>query len=259
MDLHRLERLAQEEKAMVQNFLHQERPSLVERPSSRKEDVKNFALSSLSQPPNLRVIPLYATTLLASDLPNLEGNPGEQGNPYIFPEDPSKVSIRASWMGSGFACEAEPSPPQSDASAVFWFVFTPFVTTYWHLSAFIDMHGFYTMRAGSDIFGCVKSIVQVTGQIQVNQYGRVDSSPIPVLNLDQSSIDIEFTRIDFAPQRFTGGWFSLAKADPVYVTVVISIHAEAANAGSYSEVNFADGTANYLQPIVLHANTTQYD
>lgn len=258
LDFHGLERLAQQEKALLQDFLRQERPLLVERPSSIKEDGKNFALSSLSQPPNLRVIPLYATTLLASDPSNLEGNPGKRGNPYVNPDNPGQVKIRASWTGSGSPCTAQPSQPQSDASAVFSFVFTPFVSTYWHFSAFINMHGFYTMRAASDIFGCTKSIAQVTGQIQVNQYGQVDGNLISVLDLNQSSVDTEVARIDYEAYRFTS-WFGLAKGDPVYINVVISIHTEADSDGSYSEVNFAEGTGNYLQPVTLHASTAQYD
>ncbi len=258
LDEHTFERIAHEEAIALQNHLREVRPSLAKRTISGAEDTKQLALSPLFQIPNQKIVPIYAATLLASDPTNLMGNPGEHGNPWILPDNPGQVKIRAYDAGAGWGCAAhpEPSPPTNDASATFWYYFVPDNYGIWNLTAFTTFHGFLILKARSDLFSCEEITMAIIATMNVYQDGiwhtPVDTSLAydDAGGFDKGSID-DTLRYDTA-ESFDYR-IALAQGDPVWITLTINLHTHAQGGGSYSEINFSEETGNFIQPGIVAA------
>ena len=74
--------------------------------------------------------------------------------------------------------------------------------------------------------------------------------PFTLLNRDEDNIDKAYL-ID------NGGGFDtqavLRANDPTWFLVRLELSVEAEGDGSYAEVNFSDGVANFIRPLVLFA------
>jgi len=250
LDLERLDRLVQEDEASLLDFLRDVRPALVDHPSYGMEDAKKIALSSRLQSPNRKIASVYAATLIASSSANLEGNPGERSNPWVLPYNPGQVKIQGSETGNGWGCWAQPYVPTEDAAAVFWFPFVPDQTGWWYLNALVTSHGFYILRANDEWWNCKDSAAHVEAVVDVYQYYWNGQKRFPILDIDQGNIN-DSERIDeYGEYDYQ---VALGAGDLTWVMVMLSLHTFARGGGSYSEVNFSDGVANYIEPLIVVA------
>src|SRR5574341_2622299 len=252
IDIGRLDRFLEEDVATLEDFLRELRPPFVERSlAPHAENAKRLARLTGLPICNRTSATVYAATLLASDPANLEGNAGQRGNPWILPFDPSKVKIKARNRGQGWGCyDFGPTYGPSRASATFWFAFIPDRTARWNLLALVNWDGFYNLTANDDWRDCKHAEASVDAEMDVFQYYWNGTRRFSVLNLGADNIN-EARLIDEAGNfDYHAG---LRAGDLAFVKVTISLTVYAQGGGSYSEVNFSDGTANFLEPLILVA------
>jgi hypothetical protein len=251
IDLERLDRLIKEDEQLLQEFLHEVRPPLVERPSRQAENAKRLAQLSGLSICNRNQATVYAATLLAADSANLEGNPGRQGNPWILPLNPGLVKIKARSQGQGWGCYAlGPTYGPSRAAAVFWFLFVPEKTATWNLLPLVNLHGFYILRADDDWWNCKHCQTRVEASVNVYQYywngeKRFSLLDIGAGNINEARLFNEYGQFDYQA--------GLRAGDLAFVKVTISINVYAQGGGSFSEVNFSDGIGNFIEPLIVAA------
>jgi hypothetical protein len=255
IDVERLDRFLKEDEATLEDFLREQRPPFVERsPGHQAEDAKKLARLTGLPISNRTAATVYAATLLASDQANLEGNSGQRGNPWILPFNPGQVKIKARNWGQGWGCyDFGPTYGPSRVSATFWFVFTPDRTAMWNLLALINLHGFYILTAHDDWWDCKHAMAHVEATMDVFQYFWHGTKRFGLLdfgadNINEARLFDEAGNFDYQA--------GLRAGDLAFVNVTISMNVYAQGGGSYSEVNFSDGTANFIEPLILFAWTS---
>lgn len=256
IDIERLDRFLKEDGETLEDFLRELRPPFVERSSaSRAQNAKRLARLTGLPICNRTSATVYAATLLASDPANLEGNAGQRGNPWILPFNPGQVRIKARNWGQGWGCyDFGPTYGPSRASAAFWFAFIPDRTAMWNLLALVNLNGFYILTANDDWWDCKHAEAHVEADMDVFQYYWNGTKRFPLLNLSADNINAARLFDEAGNFDYQAG---LRAGDFAFVKVTISLSVHAQGGGSYSEVNFSDGTANFLEPLILFAWPSQ--
>ncbi len=251
IDQERLDRLTQENEAITLDYLRQVRSPLVERPIQTRDDMKMQALSASLFVPNQIQVPVYAASLLASDPQYLEGNPGEISNPWVQPLDPNHLHLRAHMQGSGWSCSAVAYDPNIiNAKAVVWYTFVPEKTGFWFLFPQIDLHGFYIAVSDDSWYNCDNSSVLLKLSSNVYQYFWNGEWGYTLIDIDEGNINVHRF---YDKQEILWYPVNLKAGDRTYVRVIISLHTWARGGGSYSEINFTNGVANYISPLSMLA------
>jgi hypothetical protein len=250
VDLGRVDALREEDGEALDELLRRERPRLADRPPVANAAERALRRDLLMRGPRSQVVSVYGATLLGRDAAFVEGNPGEHGNPWVLPWNPGRVKIKAYDSGYGWGCWAQPRRPDQDASTTFWFPFVPDQTGWWHLLAIIWLHGYRILHANGAFLSCDNSSAKLDIVVDVYQYYWNGRKHFTQFDIDQGDIhDIE--RIDI------GGLFdyrvALGAGDWAVVMVQVDLYATASGRGSYSMINFADGTANYIEPEIVSA------
>jgi hypothetical protein len=166
---------------------------------------------------------------------------------WVF-SDAGNLKIKAQSTGSGWTgfWEAVAAPPPIPHDVVFTFI--PAETRSYNLNAVLAFHGFYVLKANSGFLEKAFAEVSIDLQLGVHQYvDQWQSFPRP-LDANKSNTD-EFDNYDRT--LFFDSTAPLRQGDPVVVTARVAVDAIANDSGSYAEINFADGTANYIQPLFL--------
>jgi hypothetical protein len=128
------------------------------------------------------------------------------------------------------------------------FAFVPASTATYEMTAAIAFHGFYILRSDDGFFTCKEAIVKLNAQMNVHQYADTAWHDFPLLNIVKQNTD-EITTYDRT--HFLDYTTGLRMGDPVVVTVKGTVEALGHGGGSYAELNFRDGTANYIEPLFL--------
>lgn len=213
------------------------RPPLVSRPGSPGADGKNGALILTQLAPGKLAIPAYGA---------FSPPPGEITSGWVF-TDAGNLKIEAHDSGSGTGWRAHAGPPPVPHDVIFTFV--PAETRTYELTAVFAFHGFYILQ--SDDGWLTHKFAQVSLDFAMNANQYVDlgwkTFPRPIDasgdNINQfESFDRTFFFDYSAPLR---------QGDPVVVTARVTLDAAASGSGSHAEINFLDGTANFIQPLFL--------
>jgi hypothetical protein len=245
-----LRKLERQSEEALERFLARVRPSLVERPPLQAQDARRRALRFSAQSANRIVVPTHAATLLAVDRVDLDDMKGEGDGLWVLPFDPSELKLKRASTGSGWGCVAAvagPPPP----TAVIWFMFVPDQTGSWWLNVYAEAHGFYVLRADDRWYNCKHATASVGVSVDVNQYDYWHGEQQTRL-LDRDDDNISLYELLDLPIGLAYST-SLRAGDPVYVALTLTIDAFALGSGSFAEVNFADGTGNYVKPYGLLA------
>lgn len=248
IDLDLLDRRIQRSSDDLQTFLKTARSQWIKRPNRKIADFKARSLDAALADPRKQVLPPYASSLMARDKVFLEGNEGEINNLWVFPSNPGQIKIKDSDTGDGWGCWATASPPPTRYTT--WYYFVPEETATWELTAITVFHGFYIMRADDGIFTCKVAKVRTTLELDVFQYYW--RGPETYKLIDRSEDDINTSK-NYDSTQFNWVHFGLKAGDPVWVKVQVYISTVASGGGSYAEVNFSDGSANYIEPLFLSA------
>jgi len=165
----------------------------------------------------------------------------------VLPVDPSRIKIKDESQGSGLGWGlAQGDHPSPQADVVFYFI--PDQSAHYSLTASFAFHGFYVLQA--DDGWLTSKQAHVTLDFSLDTFQFVDRGPksFPLIDLEGQNID-EVDNFDnvlsFSDTQ------ALRQGEPVVVTASITVDADATGSGSYAEINFADGDANYIVPQYL--------
>jgi hypothetical protein len=250
LNLEQLEPEQTKQQEELKSYLEQMKPSVILRPSAQARDTKAYAVLAESHGKAAHlVLPPYASTLFSADAGVFEGvdGEGEITNGWVSPSSSSHIKFETHWSGAGsFAPpEAWSTPLQYSV----YFTFTPAKTASYSMTAVLAFHAFYILRADDGLFTSKFAKVFLSVVMNVHQYVDIGSKSFPALideEHDNADEVITFDRTSFFDYTTI-----LKEGDPVTVTVTVLPRVQAYGWGSYSELNFKDGIANYIQPLFL--------
>ena len=232
----KIEQEQKEDSRKLKSYLEQARPSLISRPTMSVEDAKHAAHWAAQMGGLGQVIPPCAGFYYPPD------TSGE-----VLPIDPSKIKIKEVEQGSGWDWAASASVPFPPADVVFYFI--PDQNGRYSFTASFAFHGFYVLKADDGTFTSKNARVSLDFSLDAFQFldRGPKSFPRPI-DREGDNID-EFDNFDriltFSDTQ------DFRQGEPVVVTASITISAIAGGSGSYAEINFADGEANYIEPQYL--------
>jgi hypothetical protein len=248
-DLTLLDRRAKRAEDELNTYLDSTRPALINRASDRVADFKQRGLESslMAESCQTQISP-YAVSQMAPDRSYLEGIEGESGNPWIFPSNPGQINIWDNTKGSGWGCWATAYPPPPITTV--WFTFVPDHTARWELSPIFVFHGFYIMRANDGVLTCKFSEVNLEAKVDIFQYFWKGAKTYKLIDTRKSNVNhVKF----YDRTEWLWDTTILRAGDRVWVKVGVSVQALASGGGSYAEINFSNGTANYIEPLLMTA------
>jgi hypothetical protein len=242
-----------DDEAAHNERLSERRPILVARASQQGTDAKRFSQHLPFSLPGARTVPIYASSVMAAAPEYIADIPGERGNPWVLPSKPGHITIKRSLLDTDYGLCGWArvfNPLRAPLTVHTFFAFVPDVTTMWHLMVFTNYHGFYVLNAKRGFLLCRDSRVTLNTSLNVYQYSWGAEQSITLLNEDSDTgyrdgIYDAFQRFDY----FTP--LSSDPQAPVLVRLTITIQVFAYH--GYAEINFADGDANYIEPLVLIA------
>jgi hypothetical protein len=245
-------RVDRERQQGLKEHVQEIRSRLVERQSRQPQSSKRLAV--LGQPPshNLMSIPIYATSVMSDKTENVADIQGEHGNPWVLPWNPEQIKISQSASGNEYGLCGWARLASSPVIADVWFAFIPFATGLWYFQPWVEFFGFYMLNAIRGFLLCRDSRVTLDVSLNVYQYFWFGENSFSLLNEDS---DYGF-RYGFVDTFGHLGYSAHLRADPDYyafLRVRISILADAYGSGAWSEINFKDGTANFIKPVALNA------
>jgi hypothetical protein len=176
------------------------------------------------------VTPYYAT------LHGSDGSVYWQGyNPGTF-----DLSDWASGSGSGiFGTGAGSFTVYLD----WWFTFRADASAYYNHTIYVPFNGFYIVRADDGFWDSKEAKVRIDLSARGYQYNWKAGSSTNVLDISSQNINVN--------DRFDG-WRTayyadlLGGGDSAYLLVSASFYVYARGGGSYAELNFSAGDANYI-------------
>jgi len=188
LSVDQLKKGEEESQEYLTQFLTEVRPALANQEPKGAQPSLDRARIIDAHAPNGRTLNVAAATLLAPEASFLDGNPGEQGNPWVLPWNPGRVHISQSSRGDGSGCGAHGIQPPSEA--IFWYVFTPDRRAIWNLWPFTSLDGFYLMRADDGFFTCKYADVEVNIDMDVYQYFWHGAKQVILLDRHHDNIDV---------------------------------------------------------------------
>lgn len=236
LKLNQIEQDQKEEARKLKTYLEQTRAPLISRPGMSVEDAKQTAQS---------IARLGGLGLAIPPSAGFYYPPDTSGE--VLPVDPSRIKIKDESTGFGWgwgqATAHRPVPP---ADVVFYFI--PDQSARYSLTASFAFHGFYVLKADDGWLTSKDAHVTLDFSLDTFQFVDRGPKPFPLIDLEGQNID-EFSNIDnvlsFSDTQ------DLRQGEPVVVTASITVSADASGSGSYAEINFADGDANYIEPQYL--------
>lgn len=169
------------------------------------------------------------------------------GTTYYSAYSPGSVDLRDDaqgsgngWFGSGAA--------SIDVLADWWYYFSPNTDRWYNYTIVAPMHGFYICYADDGFWDSkeahVKADISATGY----QYTWKPTTTTNLFDYDGQNINLA-NRYDNSPVFY---YSDLLGADTAYVRVTQSLYGYARGDGSHAELNFSDGSANYLSPPTIY-------
>jgi hypothetical protein len=260
MDLKKFDAAVEHENRMfeaeVKAFLEEYRPKSANRPSAGVDVSKDAAIRSgvLAQSGHM-VLPVFVSSIFTADKKQFDGvvgigpnkwTDGAINSGWVFPDDPSRIRIRDSEHDESLCWPNHYFPPPEFATH---FTFVPASTGTYEMTAVLGFHGFYVLVSDDSWWNCRFAYVRLTAQMNVHQYvdsGWKDFPPLLQVEKQNAQEVDNFDRTFFLD--YTA---ALRVGDPVVVTVKGVVEAFSHGGGTYAELNFADGTANYIEPLLL--------
>lgn len=238
-----------------QGFLDEFRPAMVARPDTARTEAKEAAVRSavLAEGGHL-VLPPFASSIFVGDAGAIaNAPPGDSGtgainSGWVFPQNAADIRLKTSSQND-IACLLAVAGPADPTFSVN-FAFVPATTATYSMTAIFAFHGFYILRSDDSWWNCRHAETKLSVQMNVNQYANLGWNNFPALIDRNESNDEEVTTYD-RTQFFDYTPVVLKAGDPVVVTVKGTLHAFARGSGAYAELNFQDGTANYIRPLFL--------
>lgn len=235
----RLEEADEEENKVALKRIEIVRKKLIERPL-RLEDFEDLALEeTLLADADAVKMPLMGRELYTSAPEFLEGVEGDVATPMALPYDPHTANPWCWAQGGGWWSSADIS-----IYSTFWFYFYPSANRFYAVVPRVRFRGFYILRANDKWWNSKYARVVTDVRVRAYQYNWKPETVYTVLNHGDDNID---TNPRFDQDRSFYYSFLAGGGDLAWIRVNVRIYAYARGSGSYAEVNFASGVANYLQ------------
>lgn len=152
--------------------------------------------------------------------------------------------LKSTMSGSGWGCGVKENPDYPDTMAYWWHVFTPAQARTFTFYISAPYSGFYVTRADDSWYNCKYVKTYCFYDMDVYQLSWRGMERRTVLDRRGSNVN------DTGRMQGTTVWsfnHALQAGIPVTVRVRITLDIYAQGGGSYGELNFADGSANYLE------------
>jgi hypothetical protein len=228
------------------------RAQFVERKSKEPESSRRRAVLGHGAP-NLQSIPLYATSVMSGDKTEVADIAGERGNPWVLPWNPDQVKLSQFIASNEYGLCGWARAYRPPLVVDFWFAFLADTTAVWNFLAIVDSFGFYLLNTNSGFWLCRFSKVTVDASLNMYQYFWFGEKKFSILSQESD----DGFRSGFVDEYGLYDYQAFLRADPdayVFLRVRMTISADAYGSGTWAEINFKDGDANYIKPILLVAN-----
>jgi hypothetical protein len=242
------------QEAELKSFLAAFRPKSANRRSMRAADARAAASrSAVLAESGHTVLPSFAASIFAAEKAQLAPIVGQEwitgpiDSGWVFPDDPSHIRIMDSRHYPNALCWDNRQTPYPQFASHFSFI--PAETGTYEMTAVLAFHGFYVLRCDDSWWNCRDASVNLTVQMNAHQYDDIGWKGFPAL-LDVENDNTEQVT-NFDRTFFLDYTAELRAGDPVIVTAQGTVKASAHGGGAYAELNFADGTANYVWPLFL--------
>jgi len=239
-----LERRDEEENEVARKRIERVRKELIET-QLRPEDYEFPGLEeTLLADADAIDMPLVGRELYASAPEFLAGIDGDVQPTSAVPYNPHTANPWCWARGGGWWSSASIS-----IYSTFWFYFYPAANRYYSVLPQVRYRGFYILRADDKWWNSKYARVVTDVRVRAYQYNWKPETVYPVLNHGDDNISVN-PRFD-ADRTFYYSFLAGA-GDLAWIRVNVRIYAYARGSGSYAEMNFADGVANWLQVPTCH-------
>jgi hypothetical protein len=195
------------------------------------------------------ILPPYTGTLKASNESLLDGMKGEKdGDNSLTPDNPGDINLSAKNSGNGVF--AFGGYILYGAEYDLWYTFVPPSTGTYQIRPTLDFHGFYMLKADDKWWNSKHAEVELHLLIDVYQYNWIGKQKYMVVD-ERKTNGKKNERVD--ETHSFSHYADLASGDIAVILVRLKMEARAKGNGSYAEINFELGSANYIRPIMLTA------
>ncbi len=156
----------------------------------------------------------------------------------------SSTQKRSNWAGGGGSGLFGTGAGSNTQWVEFGFWFRPSVTKVYSIIPVNVFRGYYIVRADDAWYDSKEAKAHVNVWINVHQYNWKGWSAHNIMNVGGSNLNRN-SRLDTNRSNYHSAL--LGAGDWAFIRVVVEMHVYARGGGSYAELNFAAGTANYLQ------------
>ncbi len=176
----------------------------------------------------------------------IEDIEGERGNPWVRPHNPSRMNLSDSdsGAGTGWGCGAHGGLPSTRAFVLYRF--NPNRSGTWHVMPRIDFAGFYRYHANDKIYNCKSVSVRLDVDVRARQYGNWHSQIANYRIFKKGGSNVNNYGMEDNAYGFP--MIEHLRADPCWIAARITLDADARGNGSWAEINFKSGSANYINP-----------
>ncbi|WP_157379606.1 hypothetical protein [Burkholderia ubonensis] len=245
-------KIDQEQQDAIKGHVQQVRSKLIARQSKEAQLFKQRAVLNGLEAQRPISIPIFASSVMSDSASEVADIPGEHGNPWVLPWNPDKVKVSRSISGSEFGLCGMARPEIPSLVVDFWFAFLADTTGVWNFMALIDSFGFYLLNANRGFLLCRDSRATVSASLNAYQYFWFGEKQFPIIDIDS---DTGF-KYGFIDEYGNYDYQAFLRDDPnsyVFLRARISISVDAYGYGSWAEINFKDGDANFIKPLLLIA------
>ena len=166
---------------------------------------------------------------------------GSDGNVYWQGYSPGNIDLWDSASGSGsglFGTGAASFTVYMD----WWFSYTAPQSRFYAHTIWVPFHGFYIIYADDGFWDSKEAHARIDITATGYQYNYKAGASTNVFDMDSQNINVN--------DRFDGWrtmyYSDLLGADQAYLLVTASFYVYARGGGSFAELNFSDGNANYI-------------
>lgn len=166
---------------------------------------------------------------------------GSDGSVYWSGYNPGNINLWDSVSGGGpgwFGTGAGSFTVYMD----WWFTYVPRENRNYSQTIYVPFHGFYIVRADDGFWDSKQAHARIDLSAVGYQYNYKATGSTNVLDINSQNIDVN--------DRFDGWrtmyYSDLLGADRAYLRVTASFYVYARGGGSTAQLNFSDGSANYM-------------
>jgi hypothetical protein len=228
----KMEKETADRSAKAHEEIQKRRKELIEGPSVRRLP------DSQLQSPDLFSSALAGTDLYASDPAFLEGIEGDVDIMRATPWAPYEANPWCWARGSGWWGSSDIAVYND-----FWFYFYPAANRYYSVVPHSVLHGFYMLYADDAWWNSKNSTVRLDVRVSAYQYNWKPETWYSVINHGGDNINYS-SRLDTDRHFYYS--FLAGAGDLTWILVTNRLYAYARGDGSYAEINFASGAANYI-------------